>query len=123
MSHWVKVQTTIQDLSALREAAKAMGFKTEENATARGYTNSQFDMVIRLPGAYDIGVSRAMGFNNKFELHADFWQGHVERSVGKGAGLLLQQYGIAVAKREARRRGKRLTQRKQSDGSVQLIIQ
>ena len=57
-----------------------------------------------------------------FELTTDWWDGHVEKEVGKDYGRLLQLYGVHKASREAKRRGHTVRRSKLKDGTIKLSI-
>ena len=122
MSHFTTIQTQIRDIAALRGACRELGVELIENAEGRGYSSNRRkgEYVIRLKGPYDIAVNRQK--DGTFGLTCDWWQGHVEREVGKNYGRLLQLYGVYKAQTEARRKG--YTTRRQSlkDGSIKLVI-
>ena len=123
MSSWVKLAVEIKDLSALEEAAHLMGFKTRHNAVGRGgYREREFELVITLPGAYDVGVSRQAGLSTNYELHADLAGRDVERAIGKDGGLLKQAYAEIMAGRIAKKQRKHVHKTKLADGTVQLTI-
>lgn len=122
MSHFASVQTQIRDIGALRGACTELGLVLAEIAVARGYGSNTIkgDLVIRLKGPYDIAVNKQEDGN--YGLITDWWNGHVEREVGKDYGRLLQLYAVHKAQIEARKKG--LTVRRQAlgDGSVKLVI-
>ena len=85
MSHFTTIQTQIRDVSALRAACQELGLTVDTNTTARGYGSNKLkgELVIRLKGPYDIAVNQQPDGN--FGLTTDWWAGHVEKEVGKGA--------------------------------------
>ena len=122
MSHWTTIQTQIRDIDALRTTCAEMNLPLEEKAEARGYgtTRHQGDYVIRLQGPYDIALVRQSDGN--FLLVTDWWDGHVEREVGKNYGRLLQLYAVHKATREARKKGLTVQRRALQNGSIRLSI-
>ncbi len=132
MSHFTKVQTQIKDLQALRQACTEMGLelleaKEGEKVNCRGYNTWGCDAVVRLKGRYDVGLNRtAEGFGAwvaGYEITADYWQGYVEKEVGKNCGLLLQRYGVVKAETEARKQGLSAFRRYLQGGTIQLTLQ
>ena len=127
MSHWLKVQTEIRDLNVLEEALHNLNpdIKLVPNAKARGYSGKTFEWVIRLPGLYDVGLTRPLGFasSNVWELEADMWMGHVERVLGKNCEKLVQEYATVMLERQARRKGYMTRREQQDDGTVKLYVQ
>jgi hypothetical protein len=122
MSHWTTIQTQIRDIDALRAACAELNLAVLENAQARGYSANRHrgDYVIRLNGPYDIAVTRQA--DGSFTLLTDWWDGHVEREVGKDYGRLLQFYGVHKATREARRKGLTVQRRQLQNGAIKLSI-
>lgn len=124
MSHWVKVTTEIKDLDALRTALQAIdkNYKLVEDAVARGHENKECDWVIKLNGHYDVGLKRGVGFDAPWELQLDSWGGHVQRELGENCSKLLQQYSLAVIKRQARRGGMTVSEKRLEDGTIELEV-
>ena len=122
MSHFVEIQTSIRDITALRAACSEMGFELLQNAEARGFSRNRHhgEHVIRLNGPYDIALNPDA--NGRFTLTTDWWAGHVEKEVGKNYGRLLQMYGVHKATRDARHRGYTVRRRQLQDGSIKLCI-
>ena len=123
MSHFVTIQTQIRDVDALRDACGELGLQVLDNTTARGYAtaNTRGEHVIRLRGPYDIALNRETP-QEPFGLTTDWWDGHVEKEVGKDYGRLLQLYGVHKASREAKRRGHTVRRAKLKDGTIKLSI-
>ncbi len=122
MSHFTTIQTQIRDIAALREACRELGVELIENAEARGYGTNKHrgEYVIALKGPYDIALNRQP--DGTYGLTTDWWDGHVEKEVGKDYGKLLQLYGVHKAMREARQRGYSVQRAALNDGSVKLTI-
>jgi Protein of unknown function (DUF1257) len=122
MSHFTTIKTQIKDIQALRSACQELGLTVQQDAMARGYyTNTtKGDFVIQLKGPYDIALNQQQ--DGSFGLTADFWDGHVERKVGKNYGKLLQLYAVHKATSEARKKGHLTRRSQQRDGSIKLVI-
>lgn len=122
MSHFTTIQTQIRDVEALRAACNELGLELLENADARGYGSNQRhgDLVIRFKGRYDIAATKQP--DGTYQLAADWWQGHVEKEVGKNYGRLLQLYGVHKAQAEARRKGYTTRRQTLKDGAIKLTI-
>src|ERR687892_701427 len=60
MSHLTTVQTEFRDPEAIKAAAKALGIEVVANAKARFYMgfSDTCDLVLKLPGRYDLGLKR-----------------------------------------------------------------
>lgn len=122
MSHFTKIETQIKDIEALRSACAELGLNVVQDAKARGYLQNEItgEFVIRLRGPYDIAVNRET--TGSYALTCDWWDGHVQKEVGKDYGKLLQLYGVHKALREARRKGCLVQRKNQQDGSIKLVI-
>ena len=122
MSHFTTITTQIKDIAAVRSACRELGVQVLENTTARGYhTNTmEGDYVIRLKGPYDVALKKQP--DGTYGLTTDWWDGHVEKEVGKNFGKLLQLYGVYKATAEARKRGHMVQRKQQKDGAIRLII-
>ena len=93
-----------------------------ENTEARGYgpNRTRGRYVIQLKGPYDIAVNPQD--DGTFGLTTDWWNGHVEKEVGRDYGRLLQLYGVHKATREARRHGYTARRTALNNGSIKLAI-
>jgi len=123
MSHFVTIQTQVRDIDALRDACGELGLQVLDNTNARGFAtaNTPGEHVIRLRGRYDVALNRDTK-DQPFGLTTDWWDGHVEKEVGKDYGRLLQLYGVHKASREAKRRGHTVRRSKLKDGTIKLSI-
>jgi hypothetical protein len=121
MSHFTTIQTQVRDLDALADACRELGVELTTGA-ARGYNGNTRtgEAVIKLKGPYDIAVNKTADGN--YGLTTDWWNGHVEREVGRDYGKLLQLYGVYKASREARKRGYTVRRQSLKDGSIKLAI-
>jgi hypothetical protein len=122
VSHFTSIQTQIRDIAALRAACAELGVGLVENAVARGYGSNTHkgEYVIKLKGPYDIAVNRQQ--DGTYGLTTDWWDGHVEKEVGKNYGRLLQLYGVHKARIEAQKKGYTVRRQTLGDGSIKLVI-
>ena len=122
MSHFTTIKTQIKDIAALRAATNELGLQLLTKTTARGFYQQSIkgDYVVRLKGPYDIAVNQQP--DGTYGLTTDWWDGHVEREVGKDFGRLLQLYGVHKASMEARKQGLSVLRRSQPNGSIKLIL-
>ena len=122
MSHFTTIKTQIKDLAALRAATNELGLQLLTKTTARGFYQQTMkgDFVVRLAGPYDIAVNQQP--DGTYGLTTDWWDGHVEREVGKDFGRLLQLYGVHKASMEARKKGLSVLRRSQPNGSIKLVL-
>jgi hypothetical protein len=122
MSHFTTIKTQIKDINALRAACHELGFAVLQNSSARGYINNQTkgEYVIKLNGPYDIALNK--NEDGTYGLTTDWWDGHVEKEVGKNFGKLLQLYGVHKATMEARKKGLSVVRRTKQDGSIKLVL-
>ena len=122
MSHFTTIKTQIKDIEALRAAIKEMRLELVSNATARGFADNTLkgEYVIKLKGPYDIAVNQQP--DRTFGLTTDWWDGHVEKEVGKDFGKLLQLYGVHKATFEAKKKGFSVLRKSQPNGSIKLVL-
>lgn len=123
MSHLTTVSTQIRDLDALAAALERLGCRLEGPGEITGYFRSmgRADRIIRLPDTkYTVGLVRQP--DGTYTLQADLWAGHVERTLGRNCGRLLQEYAVEVVTRTARRKGQHVHQERLPDGRVRLRI-
>ena len=122
MSHFTTIKTQIKDIAALRAATTELGLEIIPNSVARGFISQTMkgDYVVRLKGPYDIALNQQP--DGTFGLTTDWWNGHVEKEVGKSFGKLLQLYGVHKASMEARKKGLSVLRRSQPNGSIKLVL-
>ncbi len=119
MSHFSVIKSEIVDIESLQSAVEKMGFKLEENGSCRYfYGTVQTDFVIKLPGKYDIGLTK---HNGKYTIKADLYNGEVEKYIGSNGDILLQQYAIEKAKLEGRKRGFSVSEEKLDEKTTEVI--
>ena len=132
MSHISKIELEIRDLESLKQACKKLGFQFMENQ--KHYTwygkwvgnqplpdgINEEDLgkcthAIHVPAAvFEIGVVRR---GNANILLWDSWiGGGLQKQIGKDAGILRQSYAIASVKKESRRKGYRITEKRMKKG-------
>ncbi|MEN9601868.1 MAG: hypothetical protein RIS56_1474 [Verrucomicrobiota bacterium] len=122
MSHFTTIKTQIKDVEALRSAVNELGLQLIPNTEARGYISNKTkgDYVIRLKGPYDVALNQQP--DGTYGLTTDWWDGHVEKEVGKDFGRLLQLYGVHKATAEAKKKGYSVLRNHQPNGSIKLIL-
>lgn len=114
MSHFTTVSAEIRDLEALRAAVARCGGEVLENAGCRYYYGvQQKELAIRLPGKYDAALERQT--DGSYLLTADWYGGHVAKSLGENGDALLQGYAVEKARIEGRRRGFSVTERQEGE--------
>ena len=120
MSHFTKITAEIKDLEALSVAVRKMGFSISKNADCRYYYGAEKkDIVINLPGKYDIAATESEGHYN---LEADFWQDHVSKYVGANGDLLMQQYSVEKTRIEAFKNGLGVTEKSEHGVTTLTLI-
>ena len=105
MSHFTTIKTQIKDIEALRLACLELKLPLLQNTNARGYGGEvrRGEFVIKLTGPYDIAVNQQP--DHTYGLTTDWWDGYVEKEVGKDYSKLLQLYAVHKASIEARKKG------------------
>lgn len=124
MSHITEIKLEINDLAALKTAAKNLGLEFNEGQTTHKYYANQrgkCDHAISVPNnktAYEIGVVKD-GLN--YKLNWDNFDRQLPAIVGTGANKLKQEYAVAAAERQARREGYRV-KRENVGGEIRLRL-
>ncbi len=104
MSHFTEVKTEIKDIEALKNALASMNLNLEHNVTCRYYEGAPIrENVAKLPGPYDIAFEKDS--NDTYSISADFYQGHVEKVIGKDGVVLINNYSIEKLRLEAKKMG------------------
>ena len=128
MSHISKIELEIRDLESLKQACKKLGFLFMENQNHYTWYGkwvgnqplpdgiSEEDLgkcthAIHVPAAvFEIGVVQR---GKSYILLWDSWVGGgLQKHIGKDAGILRQAYAIASVKKESRRKGYRITEKR-----------
>lgn len=121
MSHQTVIKTKITDEEALASACEQLGLKLQHNAQQRTYSGSVTrSLVIRCKGPYDIAATKQQ--DGTYELSTDWWQGYVEKEVGKDYSVLTQEYGIAKMTLEAESVGHYVERTTNEQGEPMLTI-
>jgi hypothetical protein len=116
MSHISKIELEVKDLSALKQACRALNLKFcdhQEHFQWYGQT-SQCQHAIQAPGAkYEIGVVK---HNDLWELNCDYYDAAIEKAIGRQGGWLKQAYAVAKTRIEARKKAYTVMERKTPTG-------
>ena len=121
MSHISKIELEVKDLAVLSQACARLGLTLIRGQKEfRWYGKSApCKHAIKVPGAvYEIGVVKQKG---SYELNCDFYDGNIEKAVGRQGGLLKQAYAVAKTKIEARKKGYSVLEQN-TDTGVRLHI-
>jgi hypothetical protein len=129
MSHLATVSTTIKDIQALKEAAKAMGLELKTGGQVRGYGGTRYketDYMIELPGPFDLGFRKQADGTYAMECDGGLMQGWYGSEagmakIGRNAGRLKQEYAYSILQAEARRK-RRTVQRQNVDGKIRVTM-
>ena len=120
MSHIVRTTANIEDIAQLRRAALILGVPIVENATPRyyytgaagaiGHEAEVCDLVLKLPGRYDLGVKiengKARFVCDSELLHGNYGRGSEgRRIVGEDAVNLYTAYEEAGVQLMCEREG------------------
>jgi hypothetical protein len=140
MSHITEIETVVNDLDALAEAAKRLGGELVRDQKSYrwfgrwvGDTPAPPDLkvedmgkchhAIRIKGCnYEVGVTRKA--DGSFRLQFDYYDGALNRAIGgPKAPKLMQAYAVEKAKAEARRKGHLvMAERVLADGTIRLQL-
>jgi len=130
MSHFTKVATKINNLPALAEALKKLGWKFStaaegQGVVVRGYKGQKIEAAMSIDmGKYDIGVVQAE--DGTYGLVSDWWG--VETTVGKTEQEVVEEisreYAYARVVQACEEQGYQIAREDitvAADGSVQLL--
>ena len=143
MSHITRIEISVKDLQALKQACKDLGLEFVDGQThyrwfsrfmgdtelPQGMKESDLgkcDYVLRIPGnseAYEVGIVKR---GNEYILCYDFWSGGygLEAAIGAGAQKLVQAYSKAVIKKENKEleeEGWTVQTKTLANGKVQMV--
>jgi hypothetical protein len=135
ISHLTTVVTQFRDPAAIKAAAKALGIEVVENAKARFFMgmSQTCDLVLKLPGRYDLGMLRQPNGTYSFVCDEEliggkygtdgFGRGDAGRKlIGEEGRRLKQEYALAILQAEARRKGRTLRTEQLKNGSIRVVM-
>nr|YP_007947742.1 Ycf35 [Neoporphyra haitanensis]AGG36991.1 Ycf35 [Neoporphyra haitanensis] len=124
MSHFTKIQTTIQDLNLLKHALTDLGLIWSMNSShIQVDENSQHkvDILIRQDNLSHIGF---IWNDNKYHLVADLQLWEQPWSLEVFLDKLSQKYAYHSIIQETKKQGfEKMEQISQNDGSIKLVVQ
>nr|YP_010338285.1 hypothetical protein MW410_pgp145 [Bangia atropurpurea]UNJ18235.1 hypothetical protein [Bangia atropurpurea] len=124
MSHFTKIQTTIQDLNLLKRALTDLGLIWDTNSSnvKVGENNQQkIDIIIKQDNFSHIGF---VWNNNKYHLVADLQLWSQPWSLEVFLDKLSQKYAYHSIIDETKKQGfEKAEQISQRDGSIKLVVQ
>jgi hypothetical protein len=116
MSHIVTIRTQAKDPHAIAAACCRLGFPTPEHGTAKLFEGEATGLLVKLPGwLYPVVIDTASG-EIRFDNYAGAWGDPRQLDRFK------QAYAVEKARIEATKRGHRVTEQPQPDGSIKLTI-
>ena len=137
MSHISKIELIIHSLADLKEACQQLGFEfIKDQKTYKWYGRwvgdtplpegvkiediGNCDHAIRVPGCdYEVGIVKR---GDHYILLWDYYSvGGLEVKIGPNAGKIKQAYTVARVRKEARRKGYRVLEKK-IDQSIRLVL-
>ena len=137
MSHISKIELVIHSLEDLKDACRKLGFEFIKNQkTFKWYGRwvgdtplpegikiedlGKCDHAIRVPGCdYEVGIVKR---GDHYILLWDYYsEGGLEVKIGPNAGKIKQAYTVARVRKEARRKGYRVLEKK-IDQSIRLVL-
>lgn len=129
------MQCEVKDLAAAEEAARAMGCLVEHNTKPRYYGTSwggseanTCDLVIKLPGKYDLGLFKKADGSYSFMCDNELLSGSFGKNdagrvlMGENAGKFKQEYAASVALKAARKKGVSAFRKVREDGYVVVSL-
>lgn len=130
MSHVTSIELNISDLSCLEAAAKELGMELVEKSTfvwygrhvgdyplPEGFTKEDMgkcQYVLRIkgkPDAYEVGITKRRDGKPGYVPLFDFWAGGkgLMEAIGANGSKLRQEYALAVAMKDFRKKGFKVT--------------
>ena len=137
MSHISKIELVIHSLEDLKEACRQLGFEfVEDQKTFKWFGRwvgdtplpegidiediGKCDHAIKVAGCeYEIGIIRRD--DHYILLWDHYYVGGLTKIIGQDAGKLKQAYTVARVRKEARRKGYRIREKKMDQG-VRLVL-
>ena len=116
MSHVVKIETQIKDVTAAQAACRRLKLDSPQHGTARLFSGNATGLIVKLsgwryPAVFDTETGQA-----EFDNYGGRWgeQEQLDR--------FLQIYAVEAARIQARRQGHSVTEQPLADGSIKLTI-
>lgn len=114
MSHVVSIKAQVKDLNAVKAACARLQLAAPVAGVHRVFVGSLEGLGVRLPGwSFPVVFNLTTG-EAKFDNYGGTWGKQVELDK------FMQAYAIEKAKAEARRKGFRVAEASQPDGSIRL---
>ena len=116
MSHIVTIQTQAKDAQAIAAACTRLGLPAPEHGTAKLFEGQATGLLVKLPGwLYPLVIDTGDG-SIRFDNYRGAW------GEAKQLDRFRQAYAVEKTRIEAARKGHRLSEQNQPDGSVKLTI-
>jgi len=113
ISHIVRVECKVEDEELVARAAERLGLAVERNAVPRywgsaygGGESETCDLVVKLPGKYDLGVKRGEDGTYRWVCDTELLEGAYgaddpgRKLLGEHAEHLMTAYGCAAVERD-----------------------
>jgi hypothetical protein len=116
MSHIVTIRTQAKDPAAIAAACQRLGLAAPTHGTAKLFEGEATGLLVKLPGwLYPLVIDTTTG-EIRFDNYAGAW------GEAQQLDRFKQAYAIEKTRIEAARKGHRITEQSQPDGSVKLTI-
>jgi len=117
MSHVVQIQTEVRDPTAVTAACKRLSLPAPVHGTHRLFSESIEGLAVALPNwRYPVVCNTESG-QLRYDNYSGRWGEQVQLD------RFVQQYAVAKATLEARKRGHTVTEQPLADGSIKLSVQ
>ena len=120
MSHFTRVQTQLRNIETVKQALMELGYSVTEGMV-RGYRDNEAtaDLVVHVSDNYDIGFRQEA---SQIVMVADFWGLKINRE--DFLKRVTQKYAYITVMEQAQSQGwQAMTEEKQPDGSIRLVMQ
>ena len=116
MSHIVKIQTQVKDVTAAEVACRRLKLEPPQHGTAKLFSGNVTGLIVKLsgwryPAVFDTETGQA-----HFDNYGGRW------GEQKQLDRFLQIYAVEAARIQARRQGHSVSEQPLTDGSIKLTI-
>jgi hypothetical protein len=116
MSHIARIQSRVQDLTAVAAACRRLELPEPTHGTARLYSGEVTGLMVQLPGwRFPVVIDTASG-TIEFDNYGGEWGEH------QHLDRFLQIYAVEKSRLEARQKGFPVSEQLLQDGSIRLQI-
>jgi len=119
---WVDDSPVPEEMFTPQRLAEIRAMSREQRKAVMTEAMGRCDHAISVPGAdYEVGVVKKS--DGSYRLRWDYFDGKLLKAMGgQHGGTLTQRYNMEVARREALKKGYRIAETRQQDGTVKWLL-